>query len=286
MILDLIPNRNYLDPVHPGEGKPVRKKRKLPTPFAVPSWMSRCELLNADHDSGKAALIALLKSPKQVVSIDTETTSTDSHTARLLVVSIGLSPTKAILLRFRQPMQDDSWLAVPKWLGRASVLKALFLRHTIVMHNRLYDERILDRELSPTLDKPFEFRADRDTMLAAYLEDGSQKTGLKALGESHFGLGVIEFESVNFADSHELLVYACQDVLLTWRLDAHFIKAPQGSNVHKMPLHKGEHEVTEVLREMEDWGMLVDMDQLKHQQVIMGKEVVDAKALVFKLAKT
>lgn len=284
MVLDLVPNRNYLDPVTPGEGKPVRKKRKLPAPFTVPSWMSRCELLNADHDSGKVALLSLLKSPKQVITIDTETTSTDSHTARLLVVSIAVSSTKAILLRFRQPMKDGSWLAVPKWSARAAFLKSIFLHHTIVMHNRLYDERILDRELNQPICRPFQFRADRDTMLAAYLEDGSQKTGLKALGQSHFGLDVIEFESVNFSDPHELLVYACQDVLLTWRLDAHFLKAPQGSNVHKMPLHKVEHEVSEVLREMEDWGMLVDMDTLKKQQEIMGKEVVDAKALVFKLA--
>lgn len=266
-----------------------RRQKECPL-FKLPGWLKKCKLLRLSDPEGMKAWENLLKGPKQAIGVDTETNSKNARKAKLLMVSVAYSESEALLLEFRVPKlsaalakldlisQACTWKPVKNVEILAKQLYEVCKLHEVVMQNKIYDERVLDRELGPFVGGVF--RADRDTMLAAYLEDGSQPTGLKDLIQNKFALPVIQWESVNFVDPEQRLFYACQDAIGTLRLDGYFRR----KKVYEMMLFPVEMEVADVIKDMEEVGVLIDQAEVKRQQIKVGGEIVVLEKKIYEYA--
>ncbi len=207
---------------------------------------------------------------QQSCALDTETTSLDSQSAKLVGISLAVAQGHACYI----PLAHD-YLGAPAQLEQNMVLSKLktILEDpaiAVIGQNIKYDYHILSRYGIEIANVAF------DTMLASFvLYSGQGRHGLDYQALKFFNHSCISYESLTGSgakqipfsqvDVHQACTYASEDADYTWRLYQHhkaeFAKEPGLLEVFKhieMPLVK-------ILVNMEQTGVLLDRPQLALQ---------------------
>lgn len=231
----------------------------------------------------------IAKSPFLV--IDTETTSLDPLDAELVGISLAISTDKAWYIPIGHQDDDDNLLPnqlefteVKKILGPLLANKAIVK----IGHNLKYDLRILthhDMELAGPLF---------DTMIASYLLDpGRRSHSLDDLSLDILDMGMTSYAEVTgkdkrpnafvYVDIDQACDYSCEDVaatLLIWQ-KLH----PQLDNIGCWELFtQVEMILVPLLAEMEENGILVDLDTLKRLSGEFSILIHDLERTIYGLA--
>src|SRR5690606_26503049 len=110
----------------------------------------------------------------KVVALDTETTSLDVWTGKLLGISLSHKEHQGVYI----PVEDWSRPLLKEWLANSKVEK--------VAHNAKFDIQVLNVAGLPVENVTF------DTMLAAFiLKEGMGKFGLKELAFTELGIQAV-----------------------------------------------------------------------------------------------
>jgi len=218
--------------------------------------------------SGIKELAGELRSAK-TFSFDTETTSLDTFSAKLVGLSVSLWPNEAYYI-------PADVLFLPAVMPE---IISLFGDETIkkIGHNLKYDIQVLENN-GIEVKGPF-----FDTMLASYLLDPTAgKHGLKYLGAKHLGRAMTSYEELLLADEtkdiektdiEDLKNYACADADVTFQL-ADILRKEIDKKELGFVLDDIEDPLVKVLVEMERNGVSVDCEQLS----VLGKEILSRLA--------
>ena len=177
----------------PASQPEVAGKQQLPlfvssAPAAEPSG-TPCWVVNTAEDLGR---LARQLADARLLSVDTETTSTDPMAASLVGISLATEPDGGIYL----PIGHSPAWAGAAQLELADVVEALgpamaSARLPKIGHNLKYDLIVLERHGLPL--SPLSF----DTMLAEWLCDpASRNLGLKSLAWVRLGREMTEIEAL------------------------------------------------------------------------------------------
>ncbi len=203
------------------------------------------------------------------IILDTETTSLDSLTAKLVGISLCVDTNEAWYIPVAH--KDAEGNLLPGQLSLHTVLTSLrpLLENPDIAktgHNLKYDFQVLKTH-GVTLQGPL-----RDTMIASYLLNPSRRSHkLDDLATEHLGLRLTEFKEVTAKDKRadafsyvELEAannYSCEDVaatILLWELFA-----PQLDELElKKLFDELEMPLVPILAGMEETGILVNKDIL------------------------
>lgn len=241
------------------------------------------------------------------VTIDTETTSTDSMQASLVGASLSIVPGEAcyIPLAHRNPESqggfdfdgdggdagdsagllpdqiplDDALGIIGPMLEDPSILK--------IGQNLKYDMQVLARY-------GIDVRPIDDTMLLSYvLEGGLHGHGMDALAEIHLNRGTIKFKDVagsgksqvtfDLVPLEKALDYAAEDADITGRL--HRLLKPRLVRDRLTTVYETlERPLVPVLEAMERAGIKVDARELKSLSDDFAKRMAELEAEIHKLA--
>ncbi len=221
-----------------------------------------------------------------LTALDTETTSLDSLTARIVGISFAVSPGEAAYL----PLAHD-YAGAPEQLPRDAALARLkpwleSPRHAKIGQHLKYDEHVFANHGIALKG------VAHDTLLQSYvLESG--KSGVRGhdlgqLAERHLGLATISFESLcgkganqigfNQVAIEQAAEYGAEDADLCLRL--HACLYPQIAADPGLARIYGDIEMPtrEVLFHMERNGVLIDADALARQANELGGRLLELEA--------
>ncbi len=235
-------------------------------------------LAQEDFDAWLARLAAA-----PLVSFDTETDSLDYMRARIVGLSLAVTPGEAAYV----PLGHD-YAGAPQQLDRDRVLAALKpwiedASHPKLGHHLKFDTHIL-------ANYGIELRGQRyDSMLESYvLNSVATRHDMDSTAEKYLGIKTIHYEDVagkgakqitfNQVDLDRATEYAAEDADVTLRL--HRAIWPQ---IEALPRLKTLYETIEqplvaVLYRMERAGVLVDRALLKAQSHELAARMVELQA--------
>jgi DNA polymerase-1 len=183
------------------------------------------------------------------LAVDTETDSTNAHTARLEGISFCGEAGRAF------------WL--PAGQVDAGALTRALTGKRLVFHHAKYDLTVLERH-GIALDDRDVF----DTMLAAHLLDENRPKGLKPLAKELLGAEPVEYSDLSdqlslFDKTPELAEYACADADYTFQLYERF--RPELDAIPTLARLYDEYEMPTmgVVRRMERNGIRLDVEHLR-----------------------
>ncbi len=222
-------------------------------------------------------------------ALDTETTSTDAHQARLVGLSFCARPGQAAYL----PLGHD-YTGAPDQLPYRQTLERLrpLLENPAKAktgQNLKYDIEVLQRHgIDPQ-------GVTHDTMLMSYvLEAGNSRHDMDTLAKRHLGRDTIKFSQVAGAGRKQLTFnqvgieqatrYAAEDADLTLRLHQaltpELARNPALSNVY----HDIEIPLLKVLVRTENHGVKIDADRLRRQGAEISVRLVELEKAAHALA--
>ncbi|MBQ5429410.1 MAG: hypothetical protein IIU35_03310, partial [Neisseriaceae bacterium] len=226
----------------------------------------------------------LANAPK--IAVDTETTSLNPQTARLIGVSFAFAAGDAVYVPIAHsfvsnPQQIDENLILAKlkpFLENPSLHK--------IGQNLKYDRHILANhgiDLQGIVG---------DSMLASYLVESHLSHNLDDLCLRHFNHETIKFEDlcgkgkkqISFAEVaiDTATEYACQDADWAWRLEE-FLRGKMDSGCLKLYTEL-ELPIAQILWKMERYGVLIDREELQRQSHELGQQMLDLEEKAYKLA--
>lgn len=213
-------------------------------------------------------------------SFDTETTSTDPQTARLL--GVALSHTKM-----------EAWYISVVDIGEETLVDALkpLFRMTSALkiaHHFKYDYRIL-RNIGVEVSGPI-----FDTMLAAYLLDAGQKMDMDSLARGYLGYEPVAIETLIGPKGKEQLSmedvplekvtsYACEDADITLQL-FHVLSERINERGLGSLADDIEFPLARVLGKMESAGINLDLDLLASFSEELDRDIETLRKQIFELA--
>jgi DNA polymerase-1 len=225
----------------------------------------------------------------EVFAIDTETTSLDEMTAKL----VGLSFSWKVGEGFYIPLNHVG-LDFPVQLPESLVLEALkpilaSEKSLKIGQNLKYDLKILSRYGIFLGGKLF------DTMLASFvLEAGQTRHDMDTLAMRHLGRETISYESItgkgakaiNFSEvSLEIASkYAAEDADITFDLYEYFSKKLAETPKLLELFETIEMPLLKVLAEIELRGVLINADMLNAQSIEMGNLLLDLEKKAYSAA--
>jgi DNA polymerase-1 len=231
-------------------------------------------------------LVADLIKAKRI-ALDTETTSTDPMQAKLVGISLSIEPGKGYYIPVGHISQKTAQLTLEE--VRKS-LQPVMVDPGIPKagHNIKYDALVLKRhgiQVSPV---------DIDTMLAEWLiNPSSRHLGLKNLAWVRLGIEMTHIEELigkgkaqlNMADVEvdQVAPYAAADAEVTLRLVEPLeneLKSTQSAKLMK----EIELPLIPVLSEMEESGILIDVEFFKKFSEELQIRMVDLETEVYKVA--
>ena len=218
----------------------------------------------------------------QLTSLDTETTSLDPMTARLVGISFALSPGEAAYL----PLAHD-YAGAPAQLPLAEVLARLKpwleSNHAAKLGQHLkYDRHVFANHgiaLSGVVD---------DTLLQSYVLESDKTHDLGALAQRHLNLATISYDEVtgkgaarisfSQVELERAATYAAEDADVTLRV--HHELAPRLAQEPRLQQIYRDIElpVAEVLFCMERTGVLIDSVALARQSDELGRRLMALEA--------
>ncbi len=228
-------------------------------------------------------LVAKLQSCSQI-GLDTETTSLDPMSARLVGISMAFAAGEAVYIPVAHSLAEQQ-------LTLETVLNHLkpFLENqnlAKIGQNLKYDQHVF-------LNHGIELKGIAgDAMLASYIVESHLGHGLDELAERWLGLETITYESlcgkgakqIPFSDVSvaDATAYACQDADFALRIEQHLrglMDAQQLDMYVNMEL-----PVAQVLLAMERTGVLIDRTELAKQSAALGAELLVLEQQAFDLA--
>lgn len=219
----------------------------------------------------KKELDNLIESLKQAkyISIDTETSSLDTYTAKLIGISISFKEFESYYI----PIEAKGKFYIEKHYIIQKFNNLFKSNPKIIGQNYKFDYKILKNNGFSPIPPYF------DTMIAAYLIDTNSKVSLDFLAEKYLMHKNIKYEDViqkndNFANiSLEMATsYSCEDADITFRLFNIFTEKLKEDGLDKL-MYEIEMPFNKVIIEMEENGIYLDKEYLKEYGKELGKEL-------------
>jgi len=223
-----------------------------------------------------------------LTALDTETTSLDSFTARIVGISLSVTPGEACYI----PLAHNG-PGVAEQLPRDEVLAKLkpWLENTErrkVLQNAKYDQHVFANHGIALAG------IAHDTMLQSYVIESDKGHDLGQLCSRHLGLATIAYEDLcgkgakqigfDQVDIERAATYAAEDADVTLRvhdvLHPQFAKEPGLSRIY----HEIELPARQVIWQMERTGILIDGDTLARQSHEIGQKIMALEAQAYELA--
>jgi DNA polymerase-1 len=240
-------------------------------------------LSNAQLDAWLAKL-----STVPLICFDTETTSLDPMTAKIVGMSFSVEAGSAAYL----PLKHD-YFDAPEQLNFAETLakiKPILENDAIkkVGQNLKYDCHVLANHCIALNG------IAHDTMLQSYVFESHKTHGMDALAERHLGLQTIHFEDVagkgakqvsfNQVTVETAAEYAAEDADITLQL--HEAMYPQIARDEKLSFIYNHIEMpsSACLFTIERNGVLIDADMLRAQSNEIGAKLVELENQAYALA--
>lgn len=263
---------------NPGSGNSAETRASPGNPASAPrsAETGRYILVNTGE-----ALEALAKelAKSGTLAVDTETTSLDSRSAKLVGLCLSAGTGTGFYVAIGHTEGPN--LALDD--VRKSLLPVLEdPKRLLVLHNAKYDIPVLENHgLLPANWAATNRIAD--TMIAAFLcNSGSREISLDNLALRHFGHSMIPIadligkgkNQISFAEvpPEKACEYGVEDADFTLRLWEHYEKELKEKGQEK-PFRDIEMPLLPVLKSMEDAGILVDEKRLRGLSVDMQKEI-------------
>jgi DNA polymerase-1 len=240
-------------------------------------------LSNAQLDAWLAKL-----STAPLICFDTETTSLDPMTAKIVGMSFSVAAGSAAYL----PLKHD-YFDAPEQLNFAETLSKIkpILENDLIKkvgQNLKYDCHVLANH-GIALNG-----IAHDTMLQSYVFESHKTHGMDALAERHLGLQTIHFEDVagkgakqvsfNQVTVETAAEYAAEDADITLQL--HEAMYPQIAHDEKLSFIYNQIEMpsSACLFTIERNGVLIDADMLRGQSNEIGAKLVALENQAYALA--
>ncbi|MES1987418.1 MAG: DNA polymerase I [Pseudomonadota bacterium] len=231
--------------------------------------------------------LAKLQAAK-LMCFDTETTSLDPMTAKIVGMSFSVEAGSAAYL----PLKHD-YFDAPEQLNFAETLakiKPILENPAIkkVGQNFKYDQHVLANH-GIALNG-----IAHDTMLESYVFESHKTHGMDALAERHLGIQTISFEEVAGKGAKQVTFnqvtvevaseYAAEDADITLQL--HQAMYPQISTDAKLAFIYSQIEMpsSQILFTIERNGVLIDRDMLNIQSNEIGAKLVALENQAYELA--
>ncbi len=211
---------------------------------------------------------------------DTETDSTDAITANL----VGISLCGKQGVAFYIPVNVEGALDQTTVLD---LLKPLLTGEDSmkIAHNYKYDYLVLRRAGLQVKGPVF------DTMVAAYLLDGSQKLSMDALSKAYLNYAPVSIlsligkkgksqKSMDELPYSEIADYACEDADVTLQLFELFREKLNEDKLTEIA-QEIEFPLIRVLAEMERAGVSIDVDMLNSFSEVLTKDLEELEQKIF-----
>uniref|UniRef100_Q47JQ9 DNA polymerase I n=1 Tax=Dechloromonas aromatica (strain RCB) TaxID=159087 RepID=Q47JQ9_DECAR len=224
----------------------------------------------------------------ELTALDTETTSLDSFAARIVGISLSVTPGEACYIPLAhtapgvadQLPREEVLARLKSWLESAA--------HKKVLQNAKYDQHVFANHgiaLSGIA---------HDTMLQSYVIESDKGHDLGQLCTRHLGLATIAYEDLcgkgakqitfDQVDIERAATYAAEDSDVTLRvhnvLHPQFASEPGLSRIY----HEIEMPARQVIWQIERNGILIDSDVLSRQSHEMGQKIMALEAQAYELA--
>ena len=246
--------------------------------------------LQAETVTTRAALDAWLVRVQAAdrVAIDTETTSLDPHAARLVGISLAVTPWQGCYI----PV-GHNYAGVPEQLPLNEVLAVLkpWLENDApqkVGQNIKYDMHVLANHgitLRGVVD---------DTMLESYVLEAHRTHGMDALAGRHLNRTTITYEEVAGKGAKAIgfdqvaldvaTPYAAEDADVTLQLHRTLWPAIEASERLRHIYRDIEMPTLQVLYDMERHGVLLDRDRLRAQSQQLAEQLMELEKHAHELA--
>ena len=246
--------------------------------------------LQAETVTTRAALDAWLARVQAAdrVAIDTETTSKDPHAARLVGISLAVTPWQGCYI----PV-GHNYAGVPEQLPLDEVLAVLkpWLESDApqkVGQNIKYDMHVLANHgitLRGVVD---------DTMLESYVLEAHRTHGMDALAGRHLNRTTITYEEVAGKGAKAIgfdqvaldvaTTYAAEDADVTLQLHRTLWPAIEASERLRHIYRNIEMPTLQVLYDMERHGVLLDRDRLRAQSQQLAEQLQELERQAHELA--
>lgn len=222
------------------------------------------------------------------VAIDTETTSKDPHAARLVGISLAVTPWQGCYI----PV-GHNYAGVPEQLPLDEVLAVLkpWLESDApqkVGQNIKYDMHVLANHgitLRGVVD---------DTMLESYVLEAHRTHGMDALAGRHLNRTTITYEEVAGKGAKAIgfdqvaldvaTPYAAEDADVTLQLHRTLWPAIEASERLRHIYRNIEMPTLQVLYDMERHGVLLDRDRLRAQSQQLAEQLMELERQAHELA--
>ncbi|HJW27041.1 MAG TPA: DNA polymerase I [Rhodocyclaceae bacterium] len=224
----------------------------------------------------------------ELTALDTETTSLDSFEARIVGLSLSVTPGEACYIPVAhqapgvadQLPREEVLARLKPWLEAADKPK--------VLQNAKYDQHIFANH-GIALEG-----VAHDTMLESYVLESDKGHDLEQLCSRHLGLATISYTDIcgkgakqicfDQVDLDTATKYAAEDADVTLRV--HQVLHPRFADEAGLSriYHDIEMPAREVIWRMERNGVLIDCDELARQSHEMGKKIMDLERQAHELA--
>ncbi len=224
----------------------------------------------------------------ELTALDTETTSLDSFEARIVGISLSVTPGEACYMPLAhtapgvadQLPRDEVLARLKPWLESAERKK--------VLQNAKYDQHVFANHGIALVG------ITHDTMLQSYVIESDKGHDLGQLCSRHLGLDTIAYEdlcgkgakqiSFDQVDIERAATYAAEDADVTLRV--HNVLHPQFANEPGLSriYHDIEMPARQVIWQIERNGILVDADVLSKQSHEMGQKIMALETQAYELA--
>ena len=224
----------------------------------------------------------------ELTALDTETTSLDSFEARIVGISLSVTPGEACYMPVAhtapgvadQLPRDEVLARLKPWLESAERKK--------VLQNAKYDQHVFANHGIALVG------ITHDTMLQSYVIESDKGHDLGQLCSRHLGLDTIAYEdlcgkgakqiSFDQVDIERAATYAAEDADVTLRV--HHVLHPRFTNEPGLSriYHDIEMPARQVIWQIERNGILVDADVLSKQSHEMGQKIMALETQAYELA--
>jgi DNA polymerase-1 len=224
----------------------------------------------------------------ELTALDTETSSLDSFAARIVGISLSVTPGEACYIPLAhtapgvadQLPREEVLAKLKPWLESADRKK--------VLQNAKYDQHVFANHGIALAG------IAHDTMLQSYVIESDKGHDLGQLCTRHLGLATIAYEdlcgkgakqiSFDQVDIERAATYSAEDSDVTLRvhnvLHPQFAGEPGLSRIY----HEIEMPVRQVIWQIERNGILVDAAVLARQSHEMGQKIMALEAQAYELA--
>ena len=224
---------------------------------------------------------------KKIFSFDTETTSLDPISAKLVGFSFSTSEGEGYYVPFGHAENNNINTKEDKIF---TMLNELFRKKelTVIGQNIKYDINVLSK-----YKITFKCKIE-DTMLLSYIYNSSGKHDLDSLAKKYLDYEKIKYDDVvgsgskqkvfSEIDISEAKTYACEDADITLRLYNYFIEKLSKLEEQYALYNNVELPLLDVISQIEQNGVMIDHKSLQKQSIDLGERISSIEKDVYKLA--